>query len=64
MTIYSIIFGLLSFFASMLILYTFGLFLPIEWLHDDGGSASFWLPCTIGGLIGLLIIRKYKKRLG
>ncbi|MFX3625216.1 MAG: hypothetical protein ACE3JP_14620 [Ectobacillus sp.] len=68
MKAYSIIFGLLSFFASILILYSVGNVLSIKWLqystNQSVSSAGFWLPLLLALIIGYLIVRKYKSRLG
>jgi Ni/Fe-hydrogenase subunit HybB-like protein len=68
MKLHSIIMGLLSFFASIFILYSIGNVLSIEWLQYNTErsflSAGFWLPLILALLIGILIVRKYKSRLG
>lgn len=68
MKLHSFIMGLLSFFASILILYSFGIMLSITWLQYDTKqslfSTGFWFPVLLAFLIGYLIVRKYKSRLG
>ncbi|MBO9128323.1 hypothetical protein [Bacillus sp. 165] len=68
MRFHSIILGLLSFFASIMILYSIGNMLSIEWLqpHSEQSllSIGVWLPLILALIIGYLIVRKYKSRLG
>ncbi|WP_028400416.1 hypothetical protein [Ectobacillus panaciterrae] len=68
MKIHSFIIGLLSFCAAIIILYSIGHVLSIEWLQYDTerslSSAGFWLSLGLAFVIGSLIVRKYKSRLG
>ncbi|WP_379968634.1 hypothetical protein [Ectobacillus sp. sgz5001026] len=57
-----IVMGLLSFLASICILYAIGSLFSIDWLQFDDQqplfSPGFWLPLSIALLIGYLIVRK------
>lgn len=62
MKIQSIVMGLLSFLASIFIIYSVGSILSIDWLQFNEQqsilSAGFWLPFSLACIIGYVIVQK------